>query len=741
MSRQLPPFVHRGSRAPSSTAGSVLGGAGGGHGAHGGHGGGGAGGSRGGAGAGAGAGFRPGSRVSATPSLSNFYPPPRPHPLQQQAFYSDDFTTSAHPHPQVRQHSGLDGGPGGGPNGTNGTIQAFSNGSMPPPPPSTHHSALRMDSVLHNQPRSPLQEPEQARHAAIVLQCINCRLIVGDSYAWVDLIEPLDLLILTAASDQIRSDGDVDPESSPTEPDLLLAQQHQQRAATLQTSPEGEPDAASTWHVLRCECGEPLGRKYVSTSFPHLDGLRGNFSFNIHQVHVYHLGSHSPADGQNGSRFGGRGALLAEEFHKMQMLLMNVGERLMRVEDKLQLGPPPTQQPGTPMHFSSTPGPSGSSPAPSLQLATGPAPMGMPHRVKLVPNAQDAFLPPRVVARLTATPAPASGPSIATSAEMSSASQKSSSSHLTLRAQSGHQKAGQVSRSAVQSSHHDHGHQDTSPYSSPHTPTPAPSSQPSAASTRAQNTSSTTTRVNAAVGPGASSSSSRPLSPEKRSAAPDRNAAVSQNHAVNDINGAEDDNNDDEFDAIPPGDNGSPTKRRRREGPVATASGQGPTRERVSPASKPSAARGRPRKSLGSGGGGGGGAAAGRQSVPLSSAPAPSPRLVSRSVGVGVGVSDRANANADERMVVNMEDEDDELALGADSSVLAPISDEEEEEADKVRAAGRQNGRRRTVAASVGAIANPGVDDRKAMPPPPLPPTGMRGTSVPRSTKKTVAVA
>ncbi|KAE8257929.1 hypothetical protein A4X13_0g2038 [Tilletia indica] len=720
MSRQLPPFVHRGSRAQSSAAGSVVGGS-----------------NRGGGGGGGGprgvSSFLH-SRASATPSLSQYYQPTverRPHPLQQQAFYSDDFilnTAISHsPGPsqgQSRHH------PGGNPGGPN------SNGSMPPPPLQS-----RMDHSAHGRLETPLGDTSQDDpQAALVIQCPNCKLMLGDSFSWVDVFESLNLLVLSTASNRIRSDGELHPDDAGEGPSSL-ADQQKRRAAALQTSPEGDVDAASTWHTLRCECGTPLGRKYLSTSFPHLDQLRGNFSFYLQDIIVYQLGCFGAnPDSQNGpyprdgiylkSIYpGGDGgqsaALMAEESNKMRMLLMSIGERLMRVEEKLQMGPPPpppSQNQGNPVHFgssSSTAGFGGSSPAPSLLLNPLPtsATMGM-HRVKLVPNAQDSFLPPRIVPRLTATPAPASGPSMG---EMSaSAEMSSSASRVGTSLTRSHQKGAQVSsRTAV--SHN--GHQDTSPYSSPNTPTPAPASQPSATSTRAQNTSSVT-RVNA---------NSRPVSPVKSSASiPDRHAVVSNDDVGRDQ--IDDDDDEDAFDSIRPGNNASPSKRRRKD-PPATASAS-TSQGRGSPASKPStAARGRGRKS-------GGGGATGRSSL--------GPSTVSRSPRVGtrgsVGVGGDHPDHDEEMMMVALDDEDDELAIGAEPSVVMdPMSDEDDED-EKVKVAGRQGRRKPAATAAASGSGGNGegrvtsvLDDRKAMPPPPLP--GIRGASVPRSAKKSIAVA
>ncbi|KAE8219459.1 hypothetical protein CF326_g8954 [Tilletia indica] len=74
----------------------------------------------------------------------------------------------------------------------------------------------------------------------------------------------LNLLVLSTASDRVRSDGELHQDDAGEGP-MPPAEQQKRRAAALQTSPEGEVDAGSTWYLLRCECGHPLGRKYVCT--------------------------------------------------------------------------------------------------------------------------------------------------------------------------------------------------------------------------------------------------------------------------------------------------------------------------------------------------------------------------------------------------------------------------------------------------------------------------------------------
>ncbi|KAE8217515.1 hypothetical protein CF319_g8411 [Tilletia indica] len=222
--------------------------------------------------------------------------------------------------------------------------------------------------------------------AALVIQCPSCKLLLGDSHSWVDVFESLNLIVLSTASNRIRSDGELHPDDAGEGPSSL-ADQQKRGAAALQTSPEGDVDAASTWHTLRCECGIPVGRKYLSTSFPHLDQLRGNFSFYLQDIIVYQLGCFGAnPDSQNGtyprgglylkSMYpGGDGgqsaALMAEELNKMRMLLMTTTGCLRRIEETLQMGPP-----SSPTHSGSsisTGGLSGSSSAASLLLSQLPA--------------------------------------------------------------------------------------------------------------------------------------------------------------------------------------------------------------------------------------------------------------------------------------------------------------------------------------------------------------------------------
>ncbi|KAK0535330.1 hypothetical protein OC834_001560 [Tilletia horrida] len=797
MSRQLPPFVHRGSRAPSSAAGSVVGG---------------------GAGAGAGVGGgggRGGSlhpRASATPIPANFYqmhPERRPHPLQQ-AFYSDDFPLSADDSGAAEQarHVGNSGGGGRAvPNGIHP-------GSMPPPPPHSHiHGAPGQRGAHHAHPdeeeHAHIQGPapgaplDASAVATLVMQCRQCKLIVGDSFSWVDLLEPLGLIILSAASQVLRTDGDVDHVSEPVAESSTAAQRRAAAAAakapaSLHTSPADAPDAASTWHTLRCGCGAELGRKYVSTSFPHLDALRGNFAFEVLKVHIYELGSYSPdlPDGQHGPPHAGFGAyssrrgssfagaegqssaMHAEEMNKMRMLLMNVAERVLRLEDKQQLPPLAPGSRSTPVHFAaSTPGLTGSSPAPNSGLVSAFS-SAQPHRTKLVPNAQDSFLPPRVVPRMTATPAPASGPSIPTST--SGHTPTSVSSQTRVQPSSQRAVASAHRPNAQAASNHHNNQQDTSPYSSPHTPTPAPASQNSA--TRAQQSSS------AMRGAG---SASQPSSPNKRSAiqAASAAAAAPSKAPLPVMN----DDEEDDIDTIPHTHEGhsSPAKRRRRDNTAGNgASGsqtqsqgrdQGRDRARGSPVSKPTANNGRNqgRRS--------GGNAATDRAAPSSSVNvvAASPRISGRKSQSGPEMGghgkDKEKA-ADDRngggndseddvaMLIDMDDEDDELAIGAEASVVLEAETESDEEEEKVR-----NGRRRTKAGGGGGAAaggdgdgpgagpsstssgagagtggeGKGTEDRRAMPPPLLPASassvrnggGSGNSSAPRSTKKTIAVA
>ncbi|KAL9931413.1 hypothetical protein V8E36_009699 [Tilletia maclaganii] len=748
MSRQLPPFVHRGSRAPSSVADGDRGLT-----AHIG-----------------GSSSSAYPRSSATPTPANFYhmnAERRPHPLQQ-AFYSDDFLPSG----------GNDGrgGPRSAVNGLGGSV----NRDMPPPRhPSASHRNLepehdgrhihRAESTAEQEHHQALMRHPQQQHDSeqqqdvsgqdLVLQCKRCQLIIGDSYDWIDLIQPLNLIVLSAAPAFLRSDGDPDPDDPPStlnnaESSNVAGKRKAASAApagaVLHTSPADAPDAASTWHVLRCVCGAEVGRKYVSTSFPHLDALRGNHSFSLDDIYVYELGSSSGRSrGGSSHRYAdadrshsgmdeaapSASPLLAEEMNKMRLMLMSIADRLVRVEDKLQMRPQPpsAHMPG------STPAPSGSSPMPYHPPVSGPgiSAAGAHRGIRRVPNAQDAFLPPRIVSRTTATPAPASGPSLPDSLETSGPSSSSATSAFTLAATSHHHHHARTNASVAAHLHaHGHGqwgsqtprpggegggqgpsrsgaadaagsHQDSSPYSSPLTPTPAPASQTVATTSRPAESSQP---QEARHPPSASTSRSAQAgsvhqgltaSPNKRGAAQAsgsksggseskgtnvyekaRRKAEGKSAVVEEV--AEDEEEEeDEFDRIvaTPGSSSSPKRRRRDIAPGPTSSAP---RDRGSPVLNPVGPRVSSRKS------------GGRNNLPTSSAPTSGVPIVAaetrgnkgRVSGAGGASSKHAGDAADtvggddddDAMLVDMDDEDDELAIGADARMEAASDDDEADE-------------------------------------------------------------
>ncbi|RKP13820.1 yippee zinc-binding/DNA-binding /Mis18, centromere assembly-domain-containing protein [Piptocephalis cylindrospora] len=108
---------------------------------------------------------------------------------------------------------------------------------------------------------------DQAHVPVFVLQCCECRRVVGDSTAWVMADTGLDAITLQAPSPYVRVDEEA-----------------------LQTSSTDGPDKGSTYAPLYCDCGKILGRSYRATPRA-LDPIRDMFTFLVDTVDYYELGS------------------------------------------------------------------------------------------------------------------------------------------------------------------------------------------------------------------------------------------------------------------------------------------------------------------------------------------------------------------------------------------------------------------------------------------------------------------
>ena len=106
----------------------------------------------------------------------------------------------------------------------------------------------------------------------LVLQCMNCRTIVGDTTHLLATFQVHSLIILSAATD-VQRDGDII------------------------TSRSGD-DVGSTYYKFACKhCNSSLGRYYLTTS-KDLDGLRERFAFHVDKISSYQLGSSSASSAE-----------------------------------------------------------------------------------------------------------------------------------------------------------------------------------------------------------------------------------------------------------------------------------------------------------------------------------------------------------------------------------------------------------------------------------------------------------
>lgn len=100
--------------------------------------------------------------------------------------------------------------------------------------------------------------------APLVFSCMHCRMIVGDSFAFLFSNEDNQTISLSAASNIKRSHD-------------------------IHTSRSGD-DIGSTYFTFSCcHCHTDLGRFYITTS-KDIDHLREKFTFNIGCISSYELG-------------------------------------------------------------------------------------------------------------------------------------------------------------------------------------------------------------------------------------------------------------------------------------------------------------------------------------------------------------------------------------------------------------------------------------------------------------------
>lgn len=100
--------------------------------------------------------------------------------------------------------------------------------------------------------------------APLIFQCAACKVVVGDSLAFVESLEGMRMISLTAASSI-------------------------QRSADVYTSKTGH-DIGSTYFSFACSaCNSDLGKYYLTTS-KDLDSLREKFTFYVDAISSYELG-------------------------------------------------------------------------------------------------------------------------------------------------------------------------------------------------------------------------------------------------------------------------------------------------------------------------------------------------------------------------------------------------------------------------------------------------------------------
>ena len=106
--------------------------------------------------------------------------------------------------------------------------------------------------------------PPPSISAPLIFQCGSCKVIVGDSFSFVESREDVRMISLTAASNI-------------------------QRSADVYTSKTGS-DIGSTYFSFACSvCNNDLGKYYLTTS-KDLDSLREKFTFYVDAISSYELG-------------------------------------------------------------------------------------------------------------------------------------------------------------------------------------------------------------------------------------------------------------------------------------------------------------------------------------------------------------------------------------------------------------------------------------------------------------------
>jgi hypothetical protein len=119
---------------------------------------------------------------------------------------------------------------------------------------------------------APSTDDNSGVKAPLVFYCRKCRYIVGDSYAFVSTNKKLKMITLSAASN------------------IALRKSHVLDDVQVHTE-EGVPDTCCTYFPFLCaNCNTELGRKYLSTT-KGMDMLRDNYSFFIHTIGSYELGT------------------------------------------------------------------------------------------------------------------------------------------------------------------------------------------------------------------------------------------------------------------------------------------------------------------------------------------------------------------------------------------------------------------------------------------------------------------
>ncbi|PWN51299.1 hypothetical protein IE53DRAFT_386334 [Violaceomyces palustris] len=218
----------------------------------------------------------------------------------------------------------------------------FGHQQPPPPNASTYvpHYLPEQDAYHSGSVEESFEEDEQDQASfSFVFQCKSCRSIVGDSISWKTSRKDMGLVVLSHVSDRARS------------------------SETLQTSSEPGLDLGSTYSTVECaSCDAELGRRYRTTS-RNLDDLRDAYSLRLEALTVYQLGSSISQSDPNGplpsdsERIASIKDWQRQEGQeqresqapvrrssppnsaandKTRLVLMAIGERLVRVERRLE---------------------------------------------------------------------------------------------------------------------------------------------------------------------------------------------------------------------------------------------------------------------------------------------------------------------------------------------------------------------------------------------------------------------